>query len=75
MSELLYILGCIDSRVCPLIFTIRKWAKSVGLTNASPGRWISNFSLSLLVIFFLQQGQNNKAILPKIKHLIDNAGT
>ncbi|XP_063985370.1 poly(A) RNA polymerase, mitochondrial-like [Diachasmimorpha longicaudata] len=62
MSELLYIFGELDARVRPLIFTIRQWATSVGITNATPGAWITNFSLTLLVIFFLQQ----KEILPSI---------
>ncbi|XP_058810123.1 poly(A) RNA polymerase, mitochondrial [Phymastichus coffea] len=66
MSELLYIYGEIDNRVKPLIFTVRKWAESVQLTNKMvPGQCITNFSLSLMVIFFLQQ----KKILPTINLL------
>ncbi|XP_011301529.1 poly(A) RNA polymerase, mitochondrial [Fopius arisanus] len=65
MSELLFILGEHDVRVRPLVFTIRQWATSVGLTNANPGGWITNFSLTLLVIFFLQQ----KKILPSINKM------
>lgn len=68
MSEILYMFGNIDDRVMPLVFSIRRWAQSVGLTNASPGRWISNFSLTCLVIFFLQQ--LNPPILPSINTLI-----
>lgn len=75
MSDLLYIFGSIDERVRPLVFTIRKWAKEVGLTNSSPGRWISNFSLTMLVLAFLQQPDNSPPILPTFNTLIKNAGT
>lgn len=71
MSELLYLYGEIDERVRPLTSCIRKWARVTGLTNASPGRWISNFSLTCLVVFFLQN--LNKPILPSLKHLIKSA--
>lgn len=71
MSELLYMFGQIDERVRPLTFCIRKWAQSVGITNSSPGRWISNFSLTLLVIFFLQQLKN--PVLPSVNKLIEAA--
>nr|CAI5821028.1 unnamed protein product [Callosobruchus analis] len=33
MSDFLYLMGEIDQRVRPLVFTVRKWAESVGLTN------------------------------------------
>ncbi|XP_047351588.1 poly(A) RNA polymerase, mitochondrial [Vespa velutina] len=55
MSEVLFLYGEIDSRVKPLIFTIRKWAKDNKLTNIHPGKTITNFSLTLLVIFYLQK--------------------
>lgn len=71
MSELLYMFGQMDARVRPLVFCIRRWAKSTGLTNPSPGRWISNFSLTMLVLFFLQSLK--QPILPSINHLIRKA--
>lgn len=71
MSELLYIFGEIDERVRPLIFCVRKWASASGLTNNSPGNWITNFSLTLLVIFFLQRQKN--PILPTLNFLIKSA--
>ncbi|RZC38102.1 poly(A) RNA polymerase, mitochondrial, partial [Asbolus verrucosus] len=37
MSDFLYIMGSMDDRIRPLIFTIRKWANEIGLTNSSPG--------------------------------------
>ncbi|KAH8373673.1 hypothetical protein KR200_009538 [Drosophila serrata] len=67
MSELLYMFGELDVRVRPLTFSIRRWAQSCGLTNPSPGRWISNFSLTCLVMFFLQQLR--QPILPTISAL------
>lgn len=71
MSELLYMFGQIDSRVMPLVFTVRRWAQAVGLTNPSPGRWISNFSLTCLVIYYLQQLPS--PILPAINTLVHQA--
>lgn len=71
MSEILYMFGNIDQRVQPLVFSVRRWAQSVGLTNPSPGRWISNFSLTCLVIFYLQQLP--KPILPSVNTLLAQA--
>ena len=71
MSELLFMFGELDERVRPLTFCIRRWALSTGLTNPSPGRWLSNFSLTLLVIFFMQQTKH--PILPSINSLINKA--
>lgn len=68
MSELLYILGNFDYRVRPLVFTIKIWAKETNLTNNMPGRWITNFSLTLLVLFYLQQERVIPAIQTLVKH-------
>lgn len=72
MSELLYLYGEFDSRVRPLVFTILKWAKHNGLTHESPGRWVTNFSLILMVVFFLQT--RPKPLLPSMKQLQKLAG-
>ncbi|XP_033209774.1 poly(A) RNA polymerase, mitochondrial-like isoform X2 [Belonocnema kinseyi] len=69
MSELLYIYGEIDWRVRPVIFTIRKWAQSQGITSGNPGGYITNFSLTLLIIFYLQQ----KKVLPTLLELRSKA--
>lgn len=69
MSELLYTFGCVDWRVRPLVFTVKHWAAAVNLTNSIPGRWITNFALTLLVIFYLQQVK----ILPTIDILKQRA--
>ncbi|XP_032669267.1 poly(A) RNA polymerase, mitochondrial isoform X2 [Odontomachus brunneus] len=65
MSELLYLYGEIDWRVRPLVLMIRKWARNQDITCDIPGAWITNFSLSLLVLFYLQQ----KNILPSLRIL------
>uniref|UniRef100_A0A1B6MF47 Poly(A) RNA polymerase, mitochondrial n=1 Tax=Graphocephala atropunctata TaxID=36148 RepID=A0A1B6MF47_9HEMI len=70
MSELLYTLGAADWRLQPLAFTVRRWAAEVGLSNPSPGRWITNFSLTLLVIFYLQRSR----VLPSLDTLRHLAG-
>ena len=51
---MLYIYAHLDPRVCPLVFMVRYWAKLNGITNNNPGYWITNYPLTLLVIFFLQ---------------------
>lgn len=66
MSELLYLYGLFDKRVCPLVFAVRYWAKEINLTNQAPGRWITNFSLTLLVLFYLQ----NADVIPPIQMLV-----
>lgn len=70
MSDFLYLMGSLDDRVRPLIFTIRKWAFEVGVTNTSPGRWITNFSLTLLVLAFLQKPLHSPPILPSLNRLV-----
>lgn len=68
MSELLYIFGEIDERVRPLIFFLRRWAEKWYITRViRPGPWISNFMLSCLVLFFLQQLK--QPILPSVNEL------
>lgn len=71
MSELLYMFTQIDERVAPLVSTVRRWAQASGVTNANPGGWISNFSLTCLVIFYLQQ--LSEPVLPSINTLIAQA--
>lgn len=73
ISELIYVLGHVDNRLYPLVFTIKKWAEVNEITNRNPGKWISNFSLSLLVIFFLQN--RTPAVLPTIEALKSMAST
>ncbi|VTJ58695.1 Hypothetical predicted protein [Marmota monax] len=66
-SELLYIYGALDSRVRALVFSVRCWARAHSLTTSIPGAWITNFSLTVMVIFFLQQ--RSPPILPTLDSL------
>ncbi|KAK2503457.1 hypothetical protein MC885_013769 [Smutsia gigantea] len=66
-SELLYIYGALDSRVRALVFSVRCWARAHSLTSSIPGAWITNFSLTMLVIFFLQT--RSPPILPTLDYL------
>lgn len=71
-SELLYIYGCLDSRVRALVFSVRCWARVHGLTNSIPGTWITNFSLTMMVMFFLQR--RSPPIIPTLDQLKELAG-
>ncbi|XP_071942434.1 poly(A) RNA polymerase, mitochondrial-like [Antedon mediterranea] len=67
-SEMLHIYSKFDKRVQPLVFLIRHWGRYHGLTNKSPGMWITNYPLTLLVVAFLQT--RPVPILPKFLDLI-----
>uniref|UniRef100_T1HD34 PAP-associated domain-containing protein n=1 Tax=Rhodnius prolixus TaxID=13249 RepID=T1HD34_RHOPR len=71
MSELLYLLGSLDPLTRPLVFTVKQWAWAVGLTNPTPGRWVTNFTLTLLTLFYLQVVKR----LPPVELLRIAAGT
>lgn len=71
-SELLYIYGAVDPRVRALVFTVRCWARAHSLTSSIPGAWITNFSLTMMVIFFLQR--RSPPILPTLDYLKTLAG-
>ncbi|XP_067398666.1 poly(A) RNA polymerase, mitochondrial isoform X2 [Emydura macquarii macquarii] len=71
-SELLYIYGSLDSRVRALVFSVRCWARAHGITSSIPGPWITNFSLTMMVLFFLQK--RTPPIIPTLDHLKDQAG-
>ncbi|KAL8165004.1 UNVERIFIED_CONTAM: hypothetical protein K2H54_024247 [Gekko kuhli] len=66
-SELLYIYGSLDPRVRALVFSVRCWARAHGITSSIPGAWITNFSLTMMVLFFLQR--KNPPIIPTLDHL------
>nr|XP_027306362.1 poly(A) RNA polymerase, mitochondrial [Anas platyrhynchos] len=66
-SELLYIYGTLDPRVRALVFSLRCWARVHGLTNSIPGTWITNFSLTMMVMFFLQK--RSPPIIPTLDQL------
>lgn len=62
MSEILYTFGEIDKRVRPFVFYIRAWAKEADILRTFPSQGLSNFMITSLAIFFLQQLPN--PILP-----------
>ena len=71
MSELLYLYGEMDCRFRPLVATVRFWASDTGLTRPVPGHTITNFTLTLLIIFYLQR--LNAPILPTVDEMIELA--
>uniref|UniRef100_H3CTH5 Mitochondrial poly(A) polymerase n=1 Tax=Tetraodon nigroviridis TaxID=99883 RepID=H3CTH5_TETNG len=66
-TELLYLYGELDPRVRFLVFTVRCWARAHNVTSNIPGAWITNFSLTVMVLFFLQK--RNPPIIPTLDHL------
>ncbi|XP_073190465.1 poly(A) RNA polymerase, mitochondrial isoform X3 [Lepidochelys kempii] len=70
-SELLYIYGSLDSRVRALVFSVRCWARAHGITSTIPGPWITNFSLTMMALFFLQK--RTPPIIPTLDQLKDLA--
>ncbi|XP_044032638.1 poly(A) RNA polymerase, mitochondrial [Siniperca chuatsi] len=71
-TELLYLYGVLDPRVRCLVFTVRCWARAHGITSSIPGAWITNFSLTVMVLFFLQR--RSSPLIPTLDHLRDLAG-
>ncbi|XP_035475063.2 poly(A) RNA polymerase, mitochondrial isoform X1 [Scophthalmus maximus] len=71
-TELLYLYGELDPRVRLLVFTVRCWARTHGVTSSIPGAWITNFSLTVMVLFFLQK--RSPPIIPTLDELRDLAG-
>nr|XP_033787341.1 poly(A) RNA polymerase, mitochondrial [Geotrypetes seraphini] len=71
-SELLYVYGSLDPRVRALVFSIRCWARVHGITSSIPGAWITNFSLTMMVLFFLQK--RDPPIIPTLDQLKNLAG-
>lgn len=65
MSRLLHTCTRLAPSLCPLLFTVRSWATAQGVTSKVPGTWITNFQLTLLAIFHLQQ----HGLLPPLRDL------
>ncbi len=71
MSDLLFMMGRLDDRVRPLAFAVKKWARRQGLVNdVRPTPYFTNFTLTLLVLFYLQC---KPRILPTFQRLHDLA--
>ena len=70
MSCLLHLWGHTDWRVRPLVTTVRRWARSVGLVREMrPTPFFTNFTLTMLVICYLQ----TLGMLPSYSQLTDLA--
>jgi poly(A) RNA polymerase len=71
MAETLFLFSKMDPRVKQLAVFVKLWAKSQDLTNSSPGPWVTNFMLMLMVINFFQTRHGNGAIfnLPPVTNL------
>jgi len=69
MSALLYQYSIMDPRVAPLLFAVRLWAREITLTCSHPGRWITNFSLTMMVLYYLV----HRKLVPPVQLLKDNA--
>ena len=70
MSCLLHLWGHMDWRVRPLVATVRRWARSVGLVREMrPTPFFTNFTLTMLVICYLQ----TIGMLPNYSQLSDLA--
>lgn len=54
MSELLYECCQRSPSLRPLVFAVRTWACAAGIRANGAGPWPSNFTLTLLVMYFLQ---------------------
>uniref|UniRef100_UPI00398F2D80 poly(A) RNA polymerase, mitochondrial n=1 Tax=Pristiophorus japonicus TaxID=55135 RepID=UPI00398F2D80 len=70
-TELLYIYSNLDPRVRALVFGVRSWARVQGITSSVPGAWITNFSLTMMVLFLLQK--RSPPIIPTVDQLKDLA--
>ncbi|XP_061094094.1 poly(A) RNA polymerase, mitochondrial isoform X1 [Conger conger] len=71
-SEMLHLYGRMDRRVRAMVLSLRCWAQVHGLTNNFPGAWITNFSLTTMIIFFLQR--RSPPLIPPLDQLRELAG-
>lgn len=65
LTHILWLMNHWDSRLAPLVFAIRMWAAQNNICVKKPGPLLTNFALTIMIIFFLQS-QN---ILPSLHSL------
>jgi hypothetical protein len=70
-SEFLYLYGRLDRRVRCLVFSVQCWA-CLGPQYHQLYAWITNFSLTVMVLFFLQR--RAVPVLLTLDHLKERAG-
>ncbi len=70
MSEILFLFGEMDNRFRPLVNAVRYWGSVSRLTRSTPAPCpnITNFSLTLLVVFYLQNCK--PSILPTLNEMM-----
>nr|XP_053646402.1 poly(A) RNA polymerase, mitochondrial-like [Cherax quadricarinatus] len=72
MSHMLYMYGSMDPRVRPLVFAVRRWARDRHITSPFSGRWITNFSVTIMVLFYLMNV--SPPVIPSLQLLKVNSG-
>ena len=73
MSCLLHLWGDMDWRVRPLVTTVRRWASSRGLVKqVRPTHFFTNFTLTMLVVCYLQQVHS---MLPSLNKLVERSSS
>ncbi|XP_070545913.1 speckle targeted PIP5K1A-regulated poly(A) polymerase-like [Ptychodera flava] len=68
-TELLHMYGNFDERVRPMVYVVRHWAKLKHLAGNDnyAGPRLSNYALTLMVMYFLQQAET--LVIPTVEQL------
>ncbi|XP_071103189.1 poly(A) RNA polymerase, mitochondrial-like [Haliotis cracherodii] len=54
LSELMFVYGCYNPDVYPLMSVVKQWARDKLITRPMPGRYATNFILLAMVVFYMQ---------------------